>query len=187
MTSDGIVVEPMDAAAALAAVEAFTLVYAEVFAEPPYDEDAADVAAAFERFPTQTRRPGFAAALARTGTGEPVGMAFGHALTPETAWWDELTVPVPEAMRREDGERTFALMEFAVREAWRGRGVAQRLHTALLAQVRAERVLLNVHQEAAPAMRAYRSWGYERVGEAKAWGVGDLHDVMILTLRPDGG
>lgn len=176
--------ELMDGATALRAADAFRLIYAEAFAEPPYGETEEDVAAAFLRFPVQTRKHAFRAALARTPQGEPVGMAYGWTLAPDAVWWDELTEPVSPAMRREDGHRTFGLMELAVRAPWRGQGVARSLHTALLEGIGAERVLLNVHPEAKAASAAYRAWGYRKIGEARPWGAeADLHDVMLLDLR----
>ncbi|MEU8964160.1 GNAT family N-acetyltransferase [Streptomyces sp. NPDC048491] len=174
---------PMDGAAAVLATDAFRLVYAEAFAEPPYYETADDVAAAFRHFPALTRRLDFRAVLARSSKGEPIGMAYGCPLRPDTVWWDELTKPVSDDMRRENGHRTFGLMELAVRAQWRGQGVARQLHKTLLDGTGAERVLLNVHpaSEAAPA--AYRSWGYRKIGEARLGGQGgELHDVMLLAL-----
>ncbi|MFF9349507.1 GNAT family N-acetyltransferase [Streptomyces sp. NPDC014734] len=158
------------------------LVYAEAFAEPPYNETADDIAAAFRRFRSQTRRPSFVGALARTGEGEPVGMAYGCPLGPDTEWWNQLTRPVPDDMSREDGHRTFGLMEIAVRGRWRGRGIAGRLHRTLLSGTEAERVLLNVHQDNTSARAAYRAWGYRTVGEAHPWEGADVHDVMVLDL-----
>ncbi|MFE5808653.1 GNAT family N-acetyltransferase [Streptomyces sp. NPDC056491] len=185
MTQQGtIAVERMDGSAAVQAQEAFRLIYAEAFAEPPYNETEDDVVAAFRRFPPQAREHAFRAALARTEEGEPVGMAYGHPLGPDSGWWDELTVPVPADMRREDGHRTFGLMELAVRGPWRGQGIARRLHETLLESMQAERVLLNVHPGSRAASSAYRTWGYRKVGEARPWGTGaDLHDVMLLDLR----
>ncbi|MEV5321148.1 GNAT family N-acetyltransferase [Streptomyces sp. NPDC052687] len=173
----------MDGEAALQADDAFTLVYAEAFAEPPYRETDGDVTATFRRFRSQVRKPEFAAALARTEHGETVGMAYGYPLPPNTGWWDELTEPVADEIRREDGRRTFGLMELAVREPWRRQGIARCLHETLLRGVTAERVLLNVHPESAAASAAYRSWGYRKIGEARPWQGADLHDVMLLELR----
>lgn len=174
----------MDGPAAAQAEDAFRLIYAEAFAEPPYDETEDDVAAASRRFPSQARKPTFRAALARDEDGEPVGMAYGWTLGPDTGWWDELTEPVPDDVRREDGRRTFGLMELAVRGPWRGQGVARRLHETLLDGIEAERVLLNVHPGSKAAPAVYRAWGYRRIGEARPWGTGaDLHDVMLLDLR----
>lgn len=180
-----IAVQHMDGAAAVLAEDAIRLIYAEAFAEPPYNETEDDVAAAFRRFPVQARNRTFRAVLARTSEGgEPIGMAYGYRLGPDTVWWDELTEPVSDDMRREDGHRTFGLMELAVRGPWRGQGVAQRLHETLLDAVDAERVLLNVHPASQAASAAYRAWGYRKVGEARPWGAGaDLHDVMLLDLR----
>ncbi|WP_351234568.1 GNAT family N-acetyltransferase [Streptomyces sp. NPDC002133] len=163
-----IAIERMDGSAAVQAKDTFKLIYAEAFAEPPYNETEDDVAAAFRRFPVQARNRTFRAALARTEDGEPIGMAYGYPLRPDTGWWDELTEPVPDDMRREDGHRTFGLMELAVRQPWRGQGVARRLHKTLLDGIRAERVLLNVHPANKAASAAYRA---------------DLHDVMLLNLR----
>ncbi|MFE0678067.1 GNAT family N-acetyltransferase [Streptomyces sp. NPDC058867] len=175
-------VEQMDGPAAARAEAAFRSVYAEVFAEPPYHETADGVTAAFRRFRTMIRRPAFRAALARTAEGEPVGMAYGHAVPADTGWWDELTEPVAEDLRREDGHRSFGLMEFAVREPWRGHGIARRLHAALLDQVTAERVLLNVHPESRAASAAYRSWGYVRMGSARPSDWPRAYDFMLLDL-----
>ncbi|MFE9537258.1 GNAT family N-acetyltransferase [Streptomyces sp. NPDC006691] len=180
---DTISTTPMDGAAAVIAADAFKLVYAEAFAEPPYRETADDVAAAFRHFPAVTRRLAFRAVLARNSEGEPVGMAYGCLLGPDTVWWDELTEPVSDDMRRENGHRTFGLMELAVRVAWRGQGVARRLHETLLDGTGAERVLLNVHPASEAAPTAYRSWGYRKIGEARLGGEGgDLHDAMLLDL-----
>ncbi|MGW3828916.1 GNAT family N-acetyltransferase, partial [Streptomyces sp. NPDC005071] len=94
---------------------------------------------------------------------------------------------------REDGHRTFGLMELAVRGPWRGQGVARRLHEALLDGINAERVLLNVHPDSKAASSAYRAWGYRKIGEARPWEGPDLYDVMLLDLRtanhvgPGGG
>ena len=126
-----------------------------------------DVVAAFRRFTVQAARPAFRAVLARTGDGEPVGMAYGWSLPADTPWWDEFTEPASEDMRREDGRRTFGLMELAVRRAWRGRGVARRLHASLLDGLEAERVMLNVNPENAAAAAAYTAWGYRVIGQAR--------------------
>ncbi|WDV51728.1 GNAT family N-acetyltransferase [Streptomyces coeruleorubidus] len=184
MTPRGtILVEPMDGSAAAQTEDAFRLIYADVFAQPPYNETAEDVSATFRRFRSQIRKRTFRAALARTGDGEPVGLAYGHAVEPDTVWWDELTEPVPDDMRREDGHRTFGLMELAVRGPWRGQGVARRLHETLLDGIEAERMLLNVHPDSKAASAAYESWGYRKIGEARPWEGPDLYDVMLLDLR----
>lgn len=178
-----VAVERMGGVGARRVEGAFRGVYAEAFAGAPYHEGPDDVAAAFARFPALTRRAGFRAALARDEDGQPVGMTYGYCLAADAVWWDHLVTPVPDAMRREDGHRTFGLIELAVRPSWQGRGVARLLHRALLDGLTAERVLLNAHPEGSAASAAYRAWGYRKVGEAIPWDGADLHDVMLLALR----
>lgn len=79
-------VERLDGQAAAHAEDAFRLIYAEAFTEPPYEEPPEDIEAAFRDFPAHTRRPGFRATLARTPHGDPVGMAYGWTLPPDTPW-----------------------------------------------------------------------------------------------------
>ena len=178
-----VALERMDGQAAAQAEDLFRLVYAEAFAEPPYNETEDDVKATFRRFRSQTRKSAFRSVLARTEGGEPVGIAYGHPLGADARWWDELTEPVTGEMRREDGRRTFGLMELAVRAPWRGQGIARRLHETLLDGIGTERVLLNVHPDSRAASAAYRAWGYRKVGEARPWAGADLHDVMVLDLE----
>ncbi|MFE9009903.1 hypothetical protein ACFYOY_49120, partial [Streptomyces sp. NPDC007875] len=52
------------------------------------------------------------------------GWAYRYPLSPSTGWWDRLTTPVDDELRRADGRRTFGLMELAVRAPWRRLGVA---------------------------------------------------------------
>ncbi|WP_037952939.1 GNAT family N-acetyltransferase [Streptomyces sp. PRh5] len=177
-----IAVERMDGAVAARAESAFRVVYAEVFAEKPYEETPKSIDANFRRYRSQVREKTFSAALARTADGKPVGIAYGYPLSPSTGWWDRLTTPVDDELRREDGRRTFGLMELAVRAPWRRLGVARRMHEAVLTDTTAERVLLNARPDVEAAQAAYRSWGYRKVGEAHPWEGAVLHDVMVLDL-----
>ncbi|MDQ1019243.1 GNAT family N-acetyltransferase [Streptomyces afghaniensis] len=117
--------------------------YAEAFAGAPYYVAEDEATAAFGRFPSQAGRAGFRAVLGRAAGGEPVGMAYGYLLEAGSAWWAGMSGDVC----REDGRRSFLLMELAVRARGqgRGRGVARRLHEVLLDGVGVERVVLNVH------------------------------------------
>lgn len=180
---EAITIESLDGPAAARSEAAFRLVYAEVFAEEPYEETPESVEATFRRFHSQVRKPTFRAASARTADGEPVGIAYGYPLSSHTGWWDRLINPVSDQLRREDGQRTFGLMEFAVRARWRRLGVGRRLHETLLAEGNEERVLLNALPEAEASQAAYRAWGYRKVGEAHPWEGAPLHDVMVRQLR----
>ncbi|MFJ6216727.1 GNAT family N-acetyltransferase [Streptomyces sp. NPDC092296] len=157
-------------------------VYREAFAEPPYSKTDLDAETNFQRFRAQVKKDGFRAVLARSDDGEPVGMAYGYPIPATTGWWRTLTTPAPARVSHEDGQRTFGLFELAVRPAWRRQHLATALHRALTEGLTHERVLLNTRPEAEAARRAYRSWGYEKVGENHPWTDAALHDVLILTL-----
>ncbi|MFF9811226.1 GNAT family N-acetyltransferase [Streptomyces coeruleorubidus] len=175
---EGLTVARMGGAGAVAVQEALRGVYAEAFAGAPYCVTEDEATASFRRFPSQAGRAGFRAVLGRDAGGEPVGMAYGCLLEAGSAWWGGMSGDVC----REDGRRSFLLMELAVRARWRGRGVARRLHEVLLDGVGAERVVLNVHPESGAAQAAYRAWGYRKVGETRPWEGADPHDVMVLGL-----
>ncbi|GAA2116314.1 hypothetical protein [Streptomyces synnematoformans] len=70
-----VAVEQLDGRAAAQAEDSFRLIYAEAIAEPPYNGTEHEVNATFRRFRSQTRKPAFSAALARTEDGEPAGTA----------------------------------------------------------------------------------------------------------------
>ncbi|GAB1819635.1 GNAT family N-acetyltransferase [Herbidospora sp. RD11066] len=155
--------------------------YEEVYAEPPYNEGPQDIADFIDRFRIQTKRPGFRLATARQAE-EVIGFTFGFLLPPDTRWWRGLLDPKPETFTHENGHRTFAIIELAVRAAWRRHGIARRLHTLLLDGLTAERVTLTMRPEpeAAPAQAAYASWGYKKLGRTRPWDGAPFYDAMLL-------
>ncbi|MFI1067069.1 GNAT family N-acetyltransferase [Streptomyces spororaveus] len=158
-------------------------VYEAVFAEPPYDEGARDVAEFLERYQRERKTPGFRLVLARED-GELAGFAYGLPLASTTGWWSGfLDTDLPEEFTREDGHRTFVVMELAVLADRRGRGIARALHTALLDGVTAERATLTVRPEA-PAAAWYERLGYELVGLTQPWDGAPVYQSMIKPLQP---
>jgi GNAT superfamily N-acetyltransferase len=157
--------------------------YEEVYAEPPYLEGPRDISDFMERFRVQAKRPGFRLVLAREGE-DVVGFSFGFRLPADTLWWDRMSGPKPEAFIREDGHRTFVIIELAVRKPWRRQGIARRLHSLLLDGLTVERVTLTMRPEpeAAPAQSAYASWGYQKVGQKQPWDEAPVYDAMVLDL-----
>ncbi|WP_245204479.1 N-acetyltransferase [Kitasatospora sp. RG8] len=109
-------------------------------------------------------------------------MAYGYPLPADTGWWDTLTDPISDDLRREDGKRTFGLFELAVRPRWRRQGIATRMHRVLVEGLDNGRVMLNARPEATAAQASYRAWGYRRVGSAVPWEGAARHDVMVLDL-----
>jgi GNAT superfamily N-acetyltransferase len=158
----------------------------EVYADPPYRRtgDAGDFA---RRFRVQRRQPGFALAEARSG-GYLVGYAAGMPLRPSTSWWRELTTRLPEAVTAERPGRTFALTDLLVRASWRRQGIGRDLHDLLLAGRAEERATLTVPPAAAPAQRAFRSWGWRKVGRTRSEDPGGpVLDLLLLSLAGRSG
>ncbi|WP_181785634.1 GNAT family N-acetyltransferase [Streptomyces phytophilus] len=180
-----VAVQRYEGAAAAEKLEAFLPAYREVYVEPPYCEGPDDVAGFVELFAVQAGRPGFRVALA-VGGGEVVGFAYGFRLPPDTGWWRNLLQPPPPGFAAEDGQRTFAVIELAVRKPWRRQGVARRLHAALLGGLAVERVTLTVRPEpeAVPAQAAYESWGYRKLGKSQPGAAAPVYEAMVLQLRP---
>ena len=82
----------LDGTQAAAHTEELQALHAEIYADPPYQEQ--DDAALFaDRFRVQRRQPGFVLAEARHG-GYLVGYAAGMPLRPSTSWWRDLTAPL---------------------------------------------------------------------------------------------
>ncbi|WP_262401992.1 GNAT family N-acetyltransferase [Actinomadura sp. CNU-125] len=99
--------------------------------------------------------------------GEPVGQTWGWPLGPDTAWWRGLVAEPEPGFTEENGTRTFALSEIMVRHQWTGRGTAHALHDALLAGRNEERATLLVEADNLTAYRAYKAWGWNRVGQLR--------------------
>lgn len=166
-------------------LDAFLPAYEEVYAEPPYREGPRDIAEFIDTYQVHTRRPGFRLVLARDGE-EVVGFTYGYFLASDTRWWKNLQdIRLPDTFTREDGRRTFAIIELAVRKAWRRHGIAAALHTRLLEGLDAERVTLTVRPEpeAAPAQSAYAAWGYRKTGVSHPGDEAPLYDCMVRELH----
>ncbi len=139
--------------------------YGDVYAGPPYFDGPADVAEFAAEWPVWRAEPGFRLVLARAA-GELVGFGVGWSL-PEGGWG---------SAERVSG---FGVAELGVRGGWRGRGIASRVHAALVAGQ--ARVLLWVRADASTARAVYARWGYRRVGEV------DRDGLSYLVLCLDRG
>jgi GNAT superfamily N-acetyltransferase len=168
--------------AAAGPLDALVPAYEEVYAEPPYREGPDDVALFVTHYRAHVQRSGMRLAVARDGD-EVVGFAYGLPLAADAAWWHGVQ-GLHEEFTREDGVRTFAVFELAVRKGWRRRGVAARLHALLRDGLAVERVTLAVRPEpeAKPAQSAYAKWGYRGVGVVRPRAEGPAYTVMVLDV-----
>jgi ribosomal protein S18 acetylase RimI-like enzyme len=159
-------------------------VYEEVYAEPPYHEGPRDVAQFIERYGREHKVKGFRLATARDERGDLSAFAYGLPLSSSTSWWDGfLDTTLTDDFTREDGRRTFVIMELAVRAPYRRQGVARALHAALMDGNAAERVTLAVRPEAEPANHLYAALGYELVGHTRPWDDAPTYACMIRDLN----
>ncbi|MEO3851491.1 GNAT family N-acetyltransferase [Streptomyces sp. B8F3] len=161
--------------------------YKEVWAEPPYCEGPRETAEFVDRFAQEVFLPRARLVVARV-EGRPVGYAFGYPLPPDTGWWKAMDEEMPPEFAAENGRRTLAVVELAVRAGSRRRGIAARLHEQLRDGLGVERVTLAVRaeKEAAPAHAAYASWGYRRIGHWRPADDKPESRIMLLTLPPTG-
>lgn len=137
-----------------------------------------------ERLTGHSSAPGWEAVIGYD-QGEPVGFAYAVPLGPKTRWWSAMTTPLPEGYTDETGARTLALNEIVVRKAWRGTGVARRLHEELLTGRTEERVTLLVNPKAGDGkvQALYEAWGYAKVGEQQPFPDSPVFASMMRTLH----
>lgn len=112
-----------------------------------------------------------------------VGYACGMPLRPSTSWWRDLTTALPGDVTAERPGRTFALTEIAVRASWRRQGIGTAVHTLLLADRGEQRATLVVSPRSTAAQRAFRGWGWQRIGRTHGPGpAASVRDVLVLSL-----
>ncbi|MFI9724632.1 GNAT family N-acetyltransferase [Streptomyces sp. NPDC052396] len=138
-----------------------------------------------ERLLAYAKRPGWETVVASLPSGEPMGFCFGTPLGPDTRWWASMITPLPDGYTTETGARTLAFQEICVRKAWRGRGVAQRLHDELLAGHTEERVTLLVNPAAGngKVKAVYENWGYEEASKQQPFKDSPVFAIMTRPLR----
>ena len=181
VSAPGITFQLLSGGQAAGRAEEVQALHAEVYAEPPYRRtvDAGQFAA---RFAVQRRQPGFVLAEARHGD-YLTGYASGMPLRPSTAWWRDLTTPLPEEVTAEHPGRTFALVDLLVRASWRRQGIAAALHGLVLSGRPEERATLTVLPTATAAQHALRTWGWRKVARTRDPRPGSpVYDVLLIDL-----
>lgn len=169
-----------DAEGARTIVDSLVCVFAEIYAYKA-DDPFFMVERFRERFMIHTSRPRYELVTAMSENAL-VGYIYGVPLPAETGWWNGLLDPVPPEQVSETGNRTFALNELMVRANWRRRGIARRLHTALMENRPEERAALLVEPGNTPARSAYLAWGWRSVGRLQPFPDAPVYDAMMLDL-----
>ncbi|MFF5720617.1 GNAT family N-acetyltransferase [Streptomyces buecherae] len=110
---------------------------------------------------------------------EAIGLAYGAPFS-RGAWWRGSEAPREMAAT----DRAFALSELMVVPTWRKKGIALRLHDALLYGREEELVTLFVDSSHPRVQALYETWGYRKVGESKPYDDSPTFAVMVKRLRP---
>jgi GNAT superfamily N-acetyltransferase len=134
------------------------------------------------RFRTHARQPGFALAEGRSG-GYLIGCAMGLPLRLSTSWWRGVTTPLADDVTAEHPGRTFALVDFMVRSAWRRQGIGRSLHDLVLGARTEERATLIVPPAATAAEAALRDWGWQRIARTRTAAAGSpAAGVLVIDM-----
>jgi ribosomal protein S18 acetylase RimI-like enzyme len=133
-----------------------------------------------------SHRDDFTIAVAAAGT-ELVGFAYGHTLPVDHGWWQGIQIPLASDVVSEWPGRTFALIDFAVAESWRGQGIGATLLRDLLASRHEERAVLSVQKTAEVTRRIYRHLGWHVAGVKQFTGPDGVEShqwvIMLRSLR----
>lgn len=149
--------------------------YAEVYADPPYNEGPEHVAQFRRWFREQLRQPGFRLARAVDG-GRLVGAAYGHTM-PAGEWMEPQADEPPQHLL--DAPK-LTIPEWMVGKPYRGQGVGRRL-LAMLLDGRPEPYAILASNPAAPARRIYERMGWQQVGMIRPKLIPPM-DVLVLPL-----
>lgn len=164
-------------------LEGIFQLYYDTFSKPPYQWPEGEETAFRQRLPRLATDPTFGIATAQADD-QLIGFAYGYALRPNTTWWHGFLTPVAEELTTEWEGRTFALIDFAVAEDWRGQGIGRRLHDTLLASRSEARATLAMEPTAHEARAVYEHWGWVVVGRLRgpATDFAPEFDIMVRDL-----
>jgi len=159
--------------------------YDQVFSKPPFRWTNDESQHHRDLLASLMKQPSFGIAVAEAGD-QLVGFAYGYTLRPDTQWWQNFTEPVPDDVAREWPGRTFALIDLAVDEAWRGQGLGRQLTETLLASRTEQRATLSVQPTATDTQAFYVHLGWEKVGRKQMppGVVSPFFDVYVVELLP---
>ncbi|WP_280362299.1 GNAT family N-acetyltransferase [Nocardia wallacei] len=145
-------------------MDAVCALYDEVFSVPPFVWPEDESVRHRQMLDRLTFDPTFGIAFATTADNL-VGFVYGVGLKPDTNWWNGFQQPVPNHVTREWTGRTFAVIDLAVQNDWRRKGIGHRLLNVLLNTRSEERATLAVQPHAADSHAFYAAiGGWQLVG-----------------------
>jgi ribosomal protein S18 acetylase RimI-like enzyme len=183
--SVGVSVQLGTSATAEKLFDSICTLYDQVFSQPPFHWTDEESQHHRDLLASLMKEPSFGIATAETGD-QLVGFAYGYTLRPDTQWWQNYLEPVPDEVAHEWPGRTFALIDLAVDERWRGHGLGRKLTEVLLASRTEQRATLSVQPTATGTQAFYVHLGWHRVGRKRMPPgiVSPFFDVYVVELRP---
>jgi ribosomal protein S18 acetylase RimI-like enzyme len=175
-TATGDTIELLAAEDAAGITGEITRVYRNAFSVAPYEHSEMSIAA-FETDTLQRhlRREGFALTTARNADGELVGFCYGYIGEHGQFWTDYVAARIHPTLEKAWLGGHFEIVELAVDEASRGRGLGRALLTTLLDSRGEDRIALQTLAQDSPARPLYDSLGFTPFG--------DFDDYVVLGLR----
>ncbi|SRR6266498_85836 len=161
-----VVVSLSDHSAARSLFDPICQLYGEVFSAASHHWNEDRSREHRKRLTTLVADPSFGLTTAFVGS-DLIGLAYGYQLPIKTQWWQGFLEPVPADLTTEREGRSFAVIDLAVRQAWRRQGIGRRLLTALLESRHEERATLAVQPEADAAHAFYRRLRWRYVGRVR--------------------
>jgi ribosomal protein S18 acetylase RimI-like enzyme len=165
--------------------EPICALYDQVFSQPPFRWTDEESQHHRKLLSDLMEEPTFGIASAEAG-GRLAGFGYGYQLRPDTRWWQNFLEPVPDELAREWPGRTFALIDLAVDQAWRGQGLGRKLTEMLLGSRAEQRATLSVQPTAVDTQAFYVHLGWHKVGRKKMppGVVSPFFDIYVVELEP---
>lgn len=180
----GVTLRHRDGNQAAALLDAICLLYDTVFSQPPFRWTDDESEHHRQSLAGLIMNPTFGLVTAEAAS-KLVGFAYGVALRPDTQWWSGMVEPLPDELVAEWNGRTFAIIDLAVREDYRKRGIGRALLDTLLSNRQEQRATLTVQPIATDTKELYEHLGWQLIGTTKAptGAVSPFFDVYLLALH----
>ncbi|MCM2425108.1 GNAT family N-acetyltransferase [Streptomyces sp. RKAG337] len=150
-----------------------------------------------QRLTEDIRRPGFDMMVAEATVAAEapalVGCIFGYPVGRDGSWWQGLDGEFPQDIEQLTASgHVFAITEIVVHPHEQHRGLAGRLQERLLAEHQASLGVTRVDQTDDAGQAAFRSWGWQDIGQIRDSLGSAVQRVLMLPLGersaavPDG-